>query len=72
MAALERERKPWETSAAGQFLTIDLPRGAVAVESLGHERFRVSTPGDERKVVGFAAGGAAANRLAAGLEGGGA
>jgi hypothetical protein len=66
MAAGVRKPEPWETSAAAPFLTIDSARGAVAVESLGQERFRVSTPRDEREVVGFAAARSTAHRLAAG------
>jgi hypothetical protein len=72
MAAGARKAEPWETSATAPFLTIGSPRGAVAVENLGQERFRISALGDEREVVGFAAARAAAHRLAAGLEGGGA
>ncbi len=72
MAAEVRKPETWETSAAAPFLTIGSPHGAVAVESLGQERFRVSTPGDEREVVGFAAAREAAHQLAAGLQGGGA
>ena len=67
-----RKPEPWESNAAAPFLTIDSPRGAVAVRALGQERFRISALGDEREVVGFAAVRAAAHRLAAGLEGGGA
>ncbi len=59
-----RDPEPWESSAAGPFLTIDSPRGAVAVQSLGAERFRVSAPDHEQEVVGFEEARSAAHELA--------
>ena len=44
-----REPEPWETNAAAPFLTIDSPRGVVAVRDLGEGRFRVSAPEYERR-----------------------
>lgn len=61
-----REPEPWETSAAAPFLTIESPGGAVAVRSLGQERFHVSAPGHEQDVVGFAAARSTAHELAEG------
>ena len=59
-----REPEPWETNAAAPFLTIDSPRGAVAVASLGQQRFRVSGLDHEQEVVGFAAARSTAHELA--------
>jgi|GEM_PF-4327280 len=72
MAVELRKAEAWETSAPAPFLTIDPVHGAVAVQSLGQERFRASTPREERAIAVFAAGRAATHRLAGGLEGGGA
>ena len=58
-----REPESWETGAAGPFLTIDSPRGAVTVQSLGAERFRVTAPEHEREVVGFKAARSTAHEL---------
>ena len=58
-----RTPEPWETNAAAPFLTIDSPTGAVAVQSLAQERFRVSTPDRQKDVVGFAAGRSMAHEL---------
>ncbi len=69
MMASVRAPEPWETSAPAPFLTIDSPRGEVAVRSLGQERFHVSAPGHEQEVVGFDAARSTAHELA---EGGGA
>jgi hypothetical protein len=63
-----RKPEPWEISAAAPFLMIDSPRGGVAVESLGQERFRISALGGEQELVGFAAARAMAHRLAEALE----
>ena len=60
-----RQPEPWETNAAAPFLTIDSPRGVVAVRDLGQDRFHVSAPDHEREVVGFAAARATAHQLAA-------
>jgi hypothetical protein len=64
MMASVREPEPWETSAVAPFLTIDSPRGVVAVRDLGEGRFHVSAPDDEREVVGFAAARSTAHELA--------
>jgi len=59
-----RKPEPWESNAAAPFLTIDSPRGAVAVRALGQERFRVSTPEHEQEIVGFEAAVSTAHELA--------
>jgi len=50
-----RQPEPWESNAAAPFLTIDSPRGAVAVRALGQERFRVTAPDHDQEIVGFEA-----------------
>jgi hypothetical protein len=47
--AMEREPEPWQTNAAGPFLSV----GDVGVRSLGRDRFLVVTPDGERGVEGF-------------------
>lgn len=64
MTARARKAEPWETTAAAPFLTIGSPRGAVAVQSLGQERFLVSASGHEQQVVGFEAARSTAQELA--------
>jgi hypothetical protein len=64
MAPGIRPPESWETNAAAPFLTIDSPRGTVAVVSLGQERFRISAPGNEREVVGFAVARTTAHEIA--------
>jgi len=59
-----RQPEPWETSAAAPFLTIDSPRGAVAVVGLGQDRFVVSGPDQEREIIAFAATRSTAHELA--------
>jgi hypothetical protein len=59
-----RAPEPRETNAAAPFLTIASPSGAVAVRSLGQERFRVSASDHEKDVVGFAAARSMAHELA--------
>ena len=59
-----RKPEPWETSAAAPFLTINSPRGEVAVWSLGGQRFLIAAPGHEQEVVGFEAARTAAHELA--------
>lgn len=63
-----REAEHWQTSAPGPFLTIVLPAGAVTVQSLGAERFRISAPDHDQEVVGFAAARARAHELAGGND----
>lgn len=55
MTTTVRKPEPWESNAAAPFLTIGSPRGEVSVQSLGQERFRVSTSGHEHEVLGFEA-----------------
>jgi hypothetical protein len=43
------EPEPWQTSAAGAFLTI----GSVSVWTLGRDRFRLEKPDGAREVDGF-------------------
>jgi hypothetical protein len=45
-------------------LTIDSPRGVVAVRDLGEGRFRVSAPDHEQEIVGFAEARSTAHQLA--------
>ena len=54
----------WQTSAPGPFLTIDTPRGPVALHSLGDHRVRLTALGVEREITGFAAARDAAHELA--------
>ncbi len=61
---MPRRKEPWESSAAGPFLTIDSPTGAVTVWSLGEERFRVSAGDHEEEVVGLEQARARAHELA--------
>ena len=46
---MDREPEPWESSAAGPFLTI----GDVSVWALGNERFRIESPAGPEEVEGF-------------------
>jgi hypothetical protein len=59
-----RKPEPWESNAAAPFLTIDSPRGAVAVRALGQERFRITAPNHEQEIVGFEATRSTAHELA--------
>ena len=58
------EPEPWQTSAPGPFLTIETPRGPVALNSLGDDRFRLTGLGVEREITGFAPARDAAHELA--------
>jgi hypothetical protein len=49
----DRQRKPWGSSAAGPFLTLERARGTVEVWALGEQRFKVVAPDREQLVVGF-------------------
>jgi hypothetical protein len=48
-AGTDREPEPWETNAAGPFLSIR----EVGVFALGDDHFRITWPGGEREVEGF-------------------
>ena len=56
--------EPWQTSASGPFLSVETPRGPVALHSLGDDRFRLTGLGLEREIAGFAAARDAAHELA--------
>jgi hypothetical protein len=58
------EPAAWKTSAPGPFLTIDTPRGAVALNSLGDDRFRLTGPGHEWEIAGLASARDAAHEFA--------
>ncbi len=57
---MDREPEPWQTMAAGPFLTI----GGAAVQSLGGDRFLVVTSDGARPVKGFEAARHLAHELA--------
>jgi hypothetical protein len=59
-----RNPEPWQTSAPGPFLTIETRGGPVALHSLGDDRFRLTGPGVEREITGFAVAEGAADKLA--------
>jgi hypothetical protein len=59
-----RQPEAWQTDAPGPFLTIETPRGLVALHGLGDDRFRLAGPGVEREITGFAAAQDAAHDLA--------
>jgi len=63
------EPEPWETSAAGPFLTLERARGVVEVWAHGGDRFTVRAPDHERAVVGFEAAQQTAHALAEQLDG---
>ena len=62
------EPEPWESSAAGPFLTLERARGTVEVRARGGDRFSVKAPGHEQVVVGFDVAQQTADALAAQLE----
>jgi hypothetical protein len=62
------EPQPWQTSAPGPFLTIETPRGPVALHSLGDDRFRLTGLGVEREITGLASARVAAHELAESVE----
>jgi hypothetical protein len=64
----QRKPAPWQTSAPEPFLTIETPRGPVAVHSLGDDRFLLTGREHERQITGFAAARDAAHELAASVE----
>ena len=65
MALVENDRQPepWQTNAAGPFLTI----GEVEVWALDEQRFRVVAHEGEHDVEGFAEAQQLAHELAGGL-----
>jgi hypothetical protein len=46
---MTREPEPWQTNAAGPFLTI----GEVSVSTRGGDRFRVETPEGSQEIEGI-------------------
>jgi hypothetical protein len=60
----DREPEPWETSAAGPFLTMQSERATVEVWALGEDRFRIRMPELEQLVVGFETARQTAHALA--------
>jgi hypothetical protein len=46
---MEREPEPWQTNAAGAFLTI----GDVSVWAIGDQLFRIESPAGTEEVEGF-------------------
>jgi len=63
-----RDPEPWESSAAGPFLTLDQAHGTVEVWAQGADRFTVRAPGHEEVVTGYAAAREKAHALVAELE----
>jgi hypothetical protein len=57
---MNRDPEPWQTNAAGPFLTV----GNASVQSLGGDRFLVVAPDGERIVEGFEPARALAHELA--------
>ena len=57
---MERTPEPWQTDAAGPFLTI----GSVSVWTLGRDRFRVQSPDSEQEVEGIDRAKELAHKLA--------
>jgi hypothetical protein len=49
----DREPEPWESGAAGPFLSIDTKQGAVEVWALGEDRFRITAPSHVQIVTGL-------------------
>jgi hypothetical protein len=67
-AVPDREPEPWESSAAGPFLTLERARGSVEMWAPGGDRFSIRAPGHEQVVVGFEAAQQTADKLAEQLE----
>jgi hypothetical protein len=63
-----RKPEPWQTNAPGPFLTIDTPRGPVALQSLGGDRFQLTGLSVEREITGLASARVAAHELAESVE----
>ena len=60
----DRTPEPWETGAAGPFLTVERERARVELWALGEDRFVVRSSEREEVVVGFDAAREAADALA--------
>jgi hypothetical protein len=60
----DRKPEPWETNAAGPFLTLERAQGTVEVWALGADRFSVRAPGHEQVITGYAAAQESAHALA--------